>query len=84
MSLAPFSLRPHLLWEYDLRTFDFDRSADLVIERIIERGNLAEWRNMILHYGIEKVLAVARASQQLGPKDKNFTELYVFSTANAA
>lgn len=82
--MFPFPIRPHLLWEYDLDAFDFQRSADLVIERIIQRGNRAEWRSMILYYGAEKVLSVARASRQLDRKDKNFAELYVFSTANAA
>lgn len=44
--------RPHiinsaLLWEYDLDTFNYERSYKIVIERVLQLGNLQEWRNMI-------------------------------------
>jgi hypothetical protein len=31
-----------LLWEYDLDTFNYEKSYKIVIERVIERGNLEE------------------------------------------
>jgi hypothetical protein len=34
---------PHLLWEYDLTTFDYDKSKAIIIERVIQRGNLKDW-----------------------------------------
>jgi hypothetical protein len=77
------AIRPHLLWEYDLTDFNFEKSADIVIERIIERGNMEEWRQMLRHYGIQKVLAVARSSRQLDVRHKQFTEIYVHSDFNA-
>jgi hypothetical protein len=52
-------IRKHLLWEYDWESFDFDRSAAVVIERVIERGNMEDWREMLRYYGVEKVLEVA-------------------------
>lgn len=77
-------IRRHLLWEYDLSSFDFNKSAAIVIERIIERGNMQEWRDMIKYYGRDAVLKVARQSKQLDKKDKNFTEIYIDSDFNAA
>ncbi|MCC6723521.1 MAG: hypothetical protein IT258_03365 [Saprospiraceae bacterium] len=77
-------IRRHLLWEYDLDAFDYLRSKKIVIERIIERGNLKEWKEMLLFYGKETVLEVARASKQLDRKEKNFTEIFVDSEFNAA
>ncbi len=77
-------IRKHLLWEYDLGVFDYQRSKKIVIERIIERGNLKEWREMLLFYGRETVLEVARNSKQLDHKEKNFTEIFVDSEFNAA
>jgi len=32
-----------LLWEYDYDTFNFDRSYKIVIERVLQLGNLHEW-----------------------------------------
>jgi hypothetical protein len=77
-------IRKHLLWEYDLGNFDYLRSKKIVIERIIERGNLKEWREMLLFYGKATVLEVARNSKQLDRKEKNFTEIFVDSEFNAA
>ena len=77
-------IRKHLLWEYDLSTFDYLRSKKVVIERVIERGNLKEWKEMLLFYGRATVLEVARASKQLDRKEKNFTEVFVDSDYNAA
>ncbi|MFM9950741.1 MAG: DUF6922 domain-containing protein [Saprospiraceae bacterium] len=77
------AIRSHLLWEYDLTNFDFKKSADIVIERIIERGNMEEWQQMLRFYGIEKVLSVARTSRQLDARNKQFTEIFVHSDFNA-
>ncbi len=77
-------IRRHLLWEYDLDAFDYLRSKKIVIERIIERGNLKEWKEMLLFYGKATVLEVARSSKQLDRKEKNFTEIFVDSEFNAA
>jgi len=69
----------HLLWEYNVETFNFDLSKRIVIERVIERGNIAEWREIIRYYGVPTVLETARASKQLSLKDKGFTEIFVYS-----
>ena len=70
---------PHLLWEYDLATFDFERSRFLVIERVIERGNLQDWRTIYAAYGKEAILATAAGSKQLSDRDKAFTKLFINS-----
>lgn len=70
----------HLLWEYDLETFDYDRSKRVVIERVIERGTLDDWREIYRYFGEEQILAVARASKQLSAKDKGFTKIFVNSS----
>lgn len=77
-------IRPHLLWEYDLNNFDFSLAAAIVIERVIERGNMSEWQEIIRYYGREIILEIARNSKQLDQKHKNFTEIYVYSDYNAA
>lgn len=72
------------MWEYNFEALDFQRSKKVVIERIIERGNLLEWKEMLRYYGREAVLEVARDSKQLDRKEKNFTEIFVDSDFNAA
>lgn len=76
-------IRTHLLWEYGMENFDYNNSANILIERVIERGNMEEWREIIKYYGREKILEVAHHSQQLDQKHKNFTKIYVYSDYNA-
>ena len=70
-------LSPHLLWEYDQAAFDFDRSKKIVIERVIERGNLQDWRIMVHYYGKGEVLRISRKSRTLSERDRRFTELFL-------
>ena len=83
MSLYPqnnaLDISPSLLWEYDLRTFGFDRSKRIIVERIVERGGLKDWREMVRYFGKRDVLEVVRSSKQLSEKDKNFTEIFIHS-----
>lgn len=70
----------HLLWEYDLKSFDYVASRSIVIERIIQRGDLEDWKAMVDFYGKAAVKEVALASRQLSAKDRDFTLLFLDST----
>ncbi len=72
-------ISPSLLWEYNLQTFDYEKSVKVVVERVIERGTLADWREMFRYYGKDEILRVARSSKQLSAKDKNFAEIFLGS-----
>ncbi len=41
------NIRPHLLWEYDLETFNRKKSFKIVIERVIQGGTLEDWREIM-------------------------------------
>jgi hypothetical protein len=81
---APLTLPQHLLWEYDLDTFDVDRNAELVIERVLQRGNIAEWRATQSYYGKKRMLEVADRSRQLSERERDFARLFVNSSINAS
>ena len=80
---ATLSLPQYLLWEYDLKKFNYNKSYFIVIERVIERGTVEHWRMAQFFYGKEKMLEVAHQSKQLSKRDKQFTELFVNSSLNA-
>lgn len=73
------AINDRLLWEYDLETFNYDRSYKIVIERVLERGTLDEWRAVLSYYGQEKVLEVIDWSAQLTPRMKNFSRFFLQS-----
>lgn len=39
-----------LLWEYDYDTFNFDKSYKIVIERVMQLGDLDEWREVVNYF----------------------------------
>ena len=73
------SIRPHLLWEYNLADFDFQGAAAIVVERVVERGTIPDWKAIVEYYGAEKVVVLARLSKQLQDRDKAFAARFVYS-----
>lgn len=76
--------RPHiintaLLWEYDLETFNYEKSYKIVIERVLERGNLEEWKEMVNLYSKEQILETIEWSAQLDKRDKEFSKFFLTS-----
>jgi hypothetical protein len=79
MEKKNITLPQHLLWEYNLENFNYEKSYKVVIERVIERGDLEEWKLILDYYGSKKVEEVAAWSKQLSIKDKKFTTLLIQS-----
>ena len=73
------NIRPHLLWEYDLETFNWKKSYKIVIERVIQRGDLKDWYEIMAFYTLEEIKETIVWSKQLDPRDKNFANLFVKS-----
>lgn len=75
----PDIINPALLWEYDLETFNYEKSYKIVIERVLERGNLEEWREMVRIYTKEQILETIDWSAQLEKRDKEFSKFFLTS-----
>jgi hypothetical protein len=75
----PYIINPALLWEYDLETFNYDKSYKIVIERILQMGNLEEWKNMVNYYLREQILETIEWSAQLDKRDKEFSIFFLDS-----
>ncbi len=73
------NILPHLLWEYDLETFNWKKSHKIVIERVIQLGTMEDWREMMTFYSLDQILATVEWSKQLDNRDKNFARLFVRS-----
>ena len=75
----PHIINPALLWEYDLETFNYKKSYKIVIERILQMGNLDEWRNMVKYYTRQQILETIEWSAQLDKRDKDFSTFFLTS-----
>lgn len=47
----PYKVSQNLLWDCDLDNFDWERFRALVVERVIERGNIQDFYGAIQLYG---------------------------------
>ena len=68
-----------LLWEFEYENFNFDKSYKIVIERVLERGNMKEWRVIVRYYSKEQILETIDWSAQLEEQDKRFSRLFLNS-----
>ena len=68
-----------LLWEYDVDTFNYDKSYKIVIERVLQLGDLQEWREILAYYGEQKILETIDWSAQLERRDKLFSKFFLKS-----
>ena len=67
------------LWEYNLETFNWVKSYKIVIERILERGNLEEWKEMVKYYSRSQIVETIDWSAQLDKRDKEFSRFFLDS-----
>jgi hypothetical protein len=77
--LKPHIINTALLWEYDLATFNYQKSYKIVIERVLQLGNLSEWRNMVKFYTKGQILETIDWSAQLDQRDKDFSRFFLTS-----
>lgn len=68
-----------LLWEFDLESFNFDKSAKIVIERVLQFGDLAEWKEIVSFYKKELIVETIEWSKQLEERDKGFSKFFLES-----
>lgn len=62
-------------WDVNLNNIDESKSKRLIIERIINFGNLQEIRRLMDHYGKDEVTKTICKLNHLDPKTLNFFSL---------
>jgi len=67
------------LLDVEINTFEFMKGAAIVIERVVQRGDMTDWKAIIQLYGKNAILELVRANKQIAQKDKAFTEIFVHS-----
>lgn len=72
-------LNTNLLWDCDLKDFDYQKAKKLVVKRVIERGQEEDYYAIFnLYGGIEGVKEIIKTIPHLSKKDMNFVSI-VFS-----
>lgn len=66
------TIRPSLLWEYDMSQFDWQAMRNIVVQRVLERGRKDDYYAMLNMYGLDGVREALRCIPYMSEKDMNF------------
>lgn len=48
-------LNKALFWDTDYKNIDYNKNARFVIDRVLSRGNIQDWRELKKFYGFERI-----------------------------
>lgn len=69
------SIREHLLWDFNREQFDYQKGKSIVVERVVQRGNMDDWLTIFNLYGLEGVREEIMKIPYLNDKDMNFVHI---------
>lgn len=73
----PRAISPSLLWDQDMRTFDWQASKVVVVQRVVERGNAGDFLAAFdLYGGEEGFREVIKQVPYLSDIDINFVCIF--------
>ena len=67
--------RKILFWDVNPKKLDIEKSADFIIGRVLDFGNLKEWRMIKQLYGEEKIREATKGHVFTDPRSANFWSL---------
>ena len=66
------TLNQKLLWDFNLKDFDYNEMRNIVVQRVIERGWPKDWYFILNQYGINGVKLAIKNLAYLNDKDMSF------------
>jgi len=56
---------PYLFWDVDIENLDLNRSRKLIVERVLEYGQMEDWKKLQEAYGLEEIKRLALTIRSL-------------------
>lgn len=69
-------LSKSLFWDVDYDTIDWDKHAPYVVERVINRGTLAEFKIIKNYYGKAKLKKITKQFRYMNDEVLHFCSVY--------
>ena len=69
-------LPTHLFWDVNLSTLDFTKHADLIVERVIERGSYKDLQLIEKHYSNDQLDGIIKNIAYLHPRGISFVHYH--------
>jgi hypothetical protein len=70
------NLRPHLFWDVDFNALDEEKNKRLIIERVLNRGTIDEFKQILSYYGEENIKGIVVNIRALDNKTLEFVHSF--------
>lgn len=74
--MSPTLFSKTLFWDTDVTAMHPKRSKFYIIERVVTRGNLSDWKKMLSLYSLEEIKSNITKIKSLDPKTLHFCSIY--------
>lgn len=62
----------YLFWDVDQSTIDMEVNTAYIIKRVLERGQLNDWKLILSYYGLSRIAEICIGLRDLDPKALSF------------
>ena len=67
----------NLFWDVDINTLDVDKHSKFVLERVLQYGDLEDWKKVKNYYSFDYIKTMALNIRSLDPKTLSFIATYI-------
>jgi hypothetical protein len=67
----------NLFWDVDINTLDIDLHSKFILERVLQYGDLDDWRKVKNYYPVDDIKTMALDIRTIDPKSLNFIAAYL-------
>ncbi|MBO4601870.1 MAG: hypothetical protein J5651_01765 [Salinivirgaceae bacterium] len=57
-----------LFWDVDSESIDLEINAPYVVQRVLERGQMSDWRLLCSYYGKQRIIDISKHLRSLEPR----------------
>lgn len=65
-------LSPGLFWDVDVNELDERKHRRFIIQRVLERGSISDWKNTKAFFSVPTIVSEAQRMRSLEPKSLAF------------
>lgn len=62
-----YQLSNNLFWDIDMSQADMEKSPAQIIQRVLEYGDMKDWKLVLAYYGLNKVVNICKELRTLDP-----------------
>ncbi|MBI5540763.1 MAG: hypothetical protein HY951_11935 [Bacteroidia bacterium] len=65
-----------LFWDVEFENVDYDKYSQFIINRVLLRGDIKDWQEIKLYYGVERIKQEIKQMKYLDERTLNFCSIY--------